>query len=304
MPFHLTPLHQTSVSRRQFLATTIAGACAATFQNSWAGDQPVDGSLVALLADTHIAADPGTILRDVRMADHLQQVVAQIIQAREPQTITILHGDAAMLKGEAGDYKTLGELLTPLASAELLTHVLLGNHDNRVYFRQGLADYGKLGALESKHAAVHDTPAATWVMLDSLDQVNVTPGKLGGEQIAWLAKTLAARPDKPAIVSVHHHPQFNAEGKIGGLTDTAALFEVLVPRKQVKAVVFGHTHNWNIAEHEGIHLVNLPPVAYVFNKTAPSGWVEARVGQKSLALTLRALNGHKQDGEKHVLQWR
>ena len=43
---------------------------------------------------------------------------------------------------------------------------------------------------------------------------------------------------------VHHNPGFL--GKVGGLRDTEALFKVLRPRKQVKAVIYGHTHDWHV----------------------------------------------------------
>jgi 3',5'-cyclic-AMP phosphodiesterase len=38
---------------------------------------------------------------------------------------------------------------------------------------------------------------------------------------------------------------------------------VLVPRRQVKAYVHGHTYRWGLEEHEGIHIVNTRAVAYV-----------------------------------------
>lgn len=297
MPFILPPL-----PRRRFLAAS-AGLAASLAARSWASAEDKPG-YVALLADTHIAAEMATVSRDVNMARHLTAVVEQIVKASQPPLFAILHGDAAFLKGEAGDYKSLGELLEPLGQAGLATYMLLGNHDDRDQFRMGLKQHSGGSALEAKHSLyLKEFPRAHWYTLDSLDKVNVTPGKLGDEQLAWLAKQLDQRADKPAIVSVHHHPQFTGD-KIGGITDTKALFDLLVPRKHVKAVIFGHTHAWGIVQHEGIHLINLPPVGYPFDKAKPSGWVEARVGPDKLRLTLRALNGHKQDGELHELAFR
>jgi 3',5'-cyclic-AMP phosphodiesterase len=297
MPFLLPAL-----SRRQFLVTS-AVAASSLAARGWA-DEAEKPSFVALIADTHIAADRAAVLREVNMTSHLEEVVEQIVKAREPQTFAVLHGDAAMLKGEAGDYKTLGELLAPLGSSGMATYVLLGNHDDRDQFRAGLKDHAGGSALEAKHSLyLKEFPHAHWYTLDSLDRVNVTPGKLGEEQLAWLAKSLDERTDKPAIISVHHHPHFTDE-RNGGITDTKALFEILAPRRHVKAVIFGHTHAWGITERDGIHLVNLPPVAYTFDKTKPSGWVSARVSKDKLSLTLHALHGHKQDGEQRDLPLR
>lgn len=146
---------------------------------------------------------------------------------------------------------------------------------------------------------------ANWFLLDSLDKVNVTPGEVGGEQLDWLARVLDDRKEKPALVAIHHDPQWSAPAKRSGIRDTEKLFDVLVPRKQVKAVFYGHTHVWQRKSHEGIHLVNLPPVAYLFNKEAPNGWVDLRLAESGAVLTLNAFDAkHRQNGEKVELTWR
>jgi hypothetical protein len=74
----------------------------------------------------------------------------------------------------------------------------------------------------------------------------------------------------------------------------------------VKALIYGHTHTWEHKRHEatGIHLINLPPVAYVFNQARPNGWVIARATSDSLELEMRALNpAHEQHGEKIQISW-
>ena len=54
------------------------------------------------------------------------------------------------------------------------------------------------------------------------------------------------------------------------------MFGILRPRKHVKAWIFGHTHQWNVSQDEsGIHLINLPPCAYLFTPGHPNGWVHA-----------------------------
>ena len=102
---------------------------------------------------------------------------------------------------------------------------------------------------------------------------------------------------------IHHNPGIS--GNIG-LKDTAALFEVIRPRKQVKAYIFGHTHVWNVwPDESGIHFVNLPPVGYVFQEGQPSGWVHATLEEKGMRLEMRCLDkAHKVHGQVHNLQWR
>jgi 3',5'-cyclic AMP phosphodiesterase CpdA len=265
-----------------------------------------ESATFALLADTHIAADKEAILREVKMAEHLAKAWEEV-RAAKPAA-ALVHGDVAVLKGEAGDYKTVAELMIPPDGAEMPLHFMLGNHDDRGPFREVLKDHAA-SPIDSKHVALLGAGPVNWLMLDSLDGVNRTPGKLGEEQLLWLTKALNARPDKPAIISVHHNPVWPPKDdpnfKNSALTDTAALFTILQPLKHVKAVIFGHTHDWSVKEREGIHLINLPPVAYVFTKGRPSGWVSAEVRADGMTLVLHALDRtHSQHGEKHVLAWR
>jgi 3',5'-cyclic AMP phosphodiesterase CpdA len=198
----------------------------------------------------------------------------------------------------------LGELLKPLADRHLPVHVTLGNHDDRANFRTGLAQGTARSSLVSRHVSVLDAGRVNWFLLDSLEKVNGTPGELGREQLAWLAKALDARPEKPALVVVHHDPQWSEPAKRTGLIDTESLFDVLVPRKQVKVVIFGHTHRWHRDRHQGIHLINLPPVAYLFDTVSPNGWVEMRLREDGAVLTLHALDvKHRQHGETVELGW-
>ena len=106
------------------------------------------------------------------------------------------------------------------------------------------------------------------------------------------SKALDAHADKPALVVVHHNPQWTAPGKRSGIVDTELLFAQLVPRKHVKAVFFGHTHQWRRDKHEGIHL------------TISAGLAELRKGEMASALfgrSAEALSAAKRNGRNRVV---
>lgn len=301
MAFHLSP-----VSRRRFLGTA-AAASLVTLRLPAAETPRVDPDRWAFLADTHIAADPKQPRNGVVMSDNLQQVLQEILQLDVRPAGAFLNGDCAVTKGEAGDYATLASLLKPLSAGGVPLHMTLGNHDDRANFRAGFEQsLPKQPLLESKHVSVVESRHANFFLLDSLDIVNATPGKLGGEQLGWLAKELDASRDKPAIVFVHHTPEITPpKDKHFGVIDTQAFFDVLLPRKHVKAYVFGHSHNWNTTVHDGLHLVNLPPVAYVFQKGRPNGWVDARLHPDRMTLKLVCLDkAHADHGRTVELRWR
>jgi Icc protein len=293
------PIH---ISRREFITGAIGAAGILSLPEAWADSANRDR--FALFSDTHIAASKDELRIDVNMAQHLQKAVAEVVGLKDKPAAAFVNGDCAYLMGQMGDYATFIELNKPIIESGIPMHMSLGNHDDRSNFWQSVKS-GGAKPLQNKHVSVVESEKANWFILDSLDKTNVTPGLLGSEQIQWLKKALDAHSKKPAIVLSHHQPQLLTSVPVGGLMDTQALLDVLTPRKQVKALIFGHTHHWEIREKEGIHLVNLPPVAYVFQKGDPSGWVDVHLKSDSATLELRSLDtAHSAHGKKHELTWR
>lgn len=302
MPFHLPP-----ISRRAFLAQAalIAASGCQSPSSGAARSRPTDADLWALFSDTHIAADPANITREVRMAAHLEQAAKEVLELLQAPAGVLVNGDCALLKGEPGDYTTFRSLIQPLREARLPVWCALGNHDHRANFIEAFAvQKSEPVAPVDRHVALIDGGRFNWVMLDSLDVTNQTPGLLGAAQLAWLRNALDARPTKPAVVIGHHNIELG-EAKMG-MKDSKELLDLLESRRQVKAFVFGHTHTWKAEKTaSGLHLVNLPPVAYVFDKQYPSGWVKARFDDRGMRLELRSLNpAHPQHGQTLDLPWR
>jgi 3',5'-cyclic-AMP phosphodiesterase len=300
MPIQLPP-----ISRRRFLAGSAVAGVSLIFDHKLFAAQPTDPHSRVLLADTHIAADRNQIGRGVNMTDNFKTVAQEFIALPKRPAGVLINGDCAYNTGEQGDYVTLTELLQPIRQAGPPIHLTLGNHDERNHFWDALTKAKAANRpIADKHVAILRTQRANWLLLDSLETTNVTPGLLGDAQRDWLAKTLDANADKPAIVFAHHNPQ--KDNAPAGLKDTEKFFEVIEPRKQVKAYIFGHTHNWNIEKTAGgVHLINLPPVAYVFEKGKPNGWVYATVQPDSLRLEMHCLDRtHKTHGQVLDLKWR
>jgi hypothetical protein len=300
------PIHLPSVSRREFLRRSLfAGVGLTSASSLLAAARRTDSSSLALLADTHIAADRETVTRNVNMTSHFQTVSKELLALpRRPAGVFVL-GDCAYSSGEKGDYATMTELLSSLQTGQLPVHLALGNHDQRENFWEALQEQAAAKRpMVDRHVAMISTSHVNWFMLDSLEKTLQTPGLLGQAQFGWLEKTLDANRRKPAVILVHHNP--GTAENITGLKDTQALFDIIRPRKQVKAWIFGHTHNWNVVEDSsGIHLVNLPPVAYIFREGNPSGWVHATTRRDGLRLELRCIDPqHKSHGQAVDLKWR
>lgn len=301
MPIHLPPLSRRSFLQRAVLAGTGIACAPSLLAQTPPG---VTANMWALLSDTHIDADPKKVNKTVNMTEHLRTVADQVLSHPERVAGVIVAGDCAFSTGETGDYAQFGRLIEPLRAGGMPVHLALGNHDQREHFWTALeAQRTAQRPVADRQTALIKTELVNWFMLDSLEKTLQTPGALGADQLKWLAATLDANTTTPAIILVHHNP--GLDGNFG-LKDTGALLDVLRPRRQVKAWVYGHTHNWKISQDEsGLHLVNLPPVAYVFREGDPSGWVHATVGVNGMKLKLRCVDPqHKLHGQLVDLKWR
>jgi 3',5'-cyclic-AMP phosphodiesterase len=301
------PLFLPQFSRREFLKrAALAGAALAFVPRNVAAalDRSPDPHTFAFFSDTHIAADPTAKYLGVNMTDHLAACARELADWPVRPAAVIVNGDLAYLMGKPDDYAQFGKLIEPVRALAPV-HLSLGNHDERTHFWSAFpADATAQSAFIHRQTTIFASERANWFLLDTLNHTAMTPGELGRIQLDWLAQELDARPDKPAIIVLHHNPQFAIPTT--GLKDTAALMAVLAPRRQVKLAIFGHTHDWRVSQHQsGIHLVNLPPTAYAFINGRPSGWVRATLAENSAEFELRSLDlKHPEHAQIHHLDWR
>jgi 3',5'-cyclic AMP phosphodiesterase CpdA len=230
------------------------------------------------------------------MAENLRAVVAEILAQRQPPLAAMIDGDLALTDGQDGDYHTLLQLVDPLRAARIPLYLGLGNHDDRAHFRNVLNVEPRADTeVVDKQVGVVDGPDLRLVILDSLDRVNVTPGVLGERQLRWLAQVLDAGTKTPTLVFVHHN-----------LADApSALLAVLASRRQVKVVLFGHTHTWARSRHDGLHLVNLPAVAYPFADDQRLGWCRFSPTAEGAEIVFHRLGEERTDDRPVArLKWR
>jgi 3',5'-cyclic AMP phosphodiesterase CpdA len=249
----------------------------------------------ALLSDTHIAADPQDHYRNFYPTRNLQEVIARI--ACDPPDGLVIAGDLARLKGKTEDYQNLRTLLTPIARRPV--YLGLGNHDDRGGFFRTFGDIcHHPGTLENKHVTLAQAGPVRMIVLDTLLKVNGLLGRLGDSQRTWLETVLQSCDDTPTILFLHHT-------LYGDLLDRRQLLEIIKPQGKIKAVVYGHSHQYEHSEVAGIHLLNLPSTGYTIWSGAPVGWVDAKLTARGGEFTLHALEGDRTlDGHTHTCLWR
>ena len=272
MPFHIWS-SDVRLTRRDFLAgLALGGATLALAEPAPAGDE--EGPWFALVSDTHIPAQTGQKAFGQIPSENLRIVVADILsRPRRPEGV-LINGDLALKDGKPGDYAAFLMLLEPLRRAGLPIHLTLGNHDDRGHFREAIRGVIPAGStVEEKHAGAFEVLGRRFLLLDSLDEVDKVPGRLGEAQLAWLGRELDEHKGVPTVVFVHHPPHSSSRGKKpDALLDGDALLDLVRPRPWVEALVFGHTHRWSETSEAGMDLVNLPAVAYSFLPEQPLGY--------------------------------
>ncbi len=307
MPITLPPL-----TRRDWLKRGTAAAFGSLVA-SQASALEIPEQTWVLFSDTHVAADEALNARGVCMAENLTRCANQVLKIGQKPFGLIINGDCAYLEGISEDYVTFLRCLQPLREQSIQIHCTLGNHDHRTNFLNAVIGPPPPNAerpmqVPDRHVATVTSAQVNWILLDSLDLVNRTPGLLGQPQLVWLERELRNTPDKPTFIVAHHNPQgpIPEGGKPTGMQDSDAMFDLLAAFPKVQGFIYGHTHTWLRSKHEktGLPLINLPPVAYTFDPKRPNGWVIVRVNADRAEFELRALNpAHEQHGEKQVIKF-
>lgn len=308
MPITLPPM-----TRRQILQAAAALAGSATLPGlAWArqdGEARPDPHRIALFSDTHIDLNPATTAgRDsVNMTGYLNRCIRQSLEGRPPAH-AMFCGDLAYLVGKTEDYDQFLTLVIRLLERGVPVHCVMGNHDNYDnFFEAGVSQRPETPPVAGKHIGVVRTERANWLLLDSLIETDTVYGELGEAQQDWLIQTLDGLDDKPVLVMVHHNFDWiQRDGSNWGLRDAGPMFEALSERQNVKAVFYGHSHDWKHSQRDdGLYLVNLPPTAYVFAPGKPNGWVDCQLAEDAATLTLKCIDArHQQHGEEVELAYR
>lgn len=207
------------------------------------------------VSDLHILGEEGRRQHGADTAAILRQAVP-VMNALQPDFI-VASGDLISDESEES-YRRLEALLTPVKAP---VHFLVGNHDDRAAFRRVFRPEGPASAEPICEA--FERGGVRFLLLDS-----VLPGKaegrLAGDQLAWLEAELAAHPDRPAWLFLHHHPLpiYIRWLDALGLQNPEEFLAVLARHPQVEAVCYGHVHQVRRWRYRGVLFQSVPALAF------------------------------------------
>lgn len=208
--------------------------------------------IVAQISDTHIVA-PGKLFRapigetaptgeraygEFDTARHLARAVAGLAALAPQPDMVVVTGDLVD-RGEPAEYEHLRALLAPLS---MPVFVIPGNHDAREPLRQAFAGDGYLPEEGFLQYAIEDFRVRL-VALDTLVPGDHR-GALCDERLAWLDRTLAAAPERPTLLLMHHPPFATGIDFMDryGLEQASGLAAIVARHPQVERILCGHVH--------------------------------------------------------------
>jgi len=215
--------------------------------------------LIAQLSDMHLRPEGQLLYDRIDTARYLERAVAHVLKLDPRPDVAIMTGDLVEA-GKPEEYARLRRLIAPLP---MPVYVIPGNHDRRETMKQALRGFPGIGDdPEFIHYTVDDLPVRL-VMLDS-----VVPGASHGElcaaRLGFLDRALAAAPDKPTIVVLHHAPIACGIAMMDEINlRTADTFAAIIARHpQVERVLCGHHHRPIVARWAGTVVQIAPSVAH------------------------------------------
>ena len=195
--------------------------------------------IIVQLSDLHVRP-PGVLAYGrVPTNDMLREAIEHVNALRPRADVVLATGDLV----HAGDIEEYAMLRQLLAELSMPVYLVPGNHDDRGNLRKVFADSEYLPDTgEYLQYSVEDHP----VRLIGLD--TVIPGKAGGElclhRRAWLEETLAAAPERPTVVFMHHPPfRTNIDHMdVIGLEGAEAMGRLVERHPQIERILCGHLH--------------------------------------------------------------
>ena len=217
--------------------------------------------LIAQITDCHVRPEGKLVYGAIDSAPMLERAVAKL-NGLDPRPDLVLATGDLVDAGQEAEYRRLRAILGRLRMRLLL---LPGNHDRRAPLRAAFPDHPYLAGPEGSCCYAEENGPVRLVALDSMEE-----GKIGGvfdaPRLAWLDRTLAARPDAPTLVFTHHPPfitgiaHMDEYGTIGG-DDLAA---VIARHPQVVRVIAGHVHRSMSVAWAGTLCTTCPSTAHQF----------------------------------------
>jgi len=245
------------------------------------GQYPPARRTILHLSDTHLLAGDVPLGGRYDTAANLKRTLHAVEALQIRPDAIVFTGDLAD-RGQPDAYARLRALVDP-AAERMGARVIwvMGNHDDRASFRQGLRDeLGDVSPIDD----VYWLGGLRVIVLDS-----TVPGHHYGDvsesQLDWLAAELATAAPEGTVLAMHHPPIPSVLDLAVSveLRDQSQLREVL-EGSDVRSILAGHLHYSSTATFAGIPVSVASASCYTQDLNVPVGGTRGRDGARSFNL--------------------
>lgn len=193
-----------------------------------------DPVLLVQLSDLHIGGNENGLDPIPRL-----EAVLEAVRSLPNRPDAVLVSGDLTDDGAAGGYQVAREMLARL---EVPLHVIPGNHDDRRQLREA---FGLPGGGDEP---VNYSARVGELRLIAFDSIvpGQDPGDFPSEQLRWLDQALAAEPEAPTLLALHHPPLSTGIAEWDAINLSAsqrrALGDVIADHPQLLGIVGGHLH--------------------------------------------------------------
>jgi 3',5'-cyclic AMP phosphodiesterase CpdA len=211
--------------------------------------------LIAQVTDIHVGFDRASNPEEFNQ-QRLRAVLERLTQGPNRPDLLIASGDLT----DSGDCESSARVAELLLACPFPVYPMVGNHDSR---EETLAAFP---GTPSEDGFIHyalERDGLRILLLDTFE-----PGRHGGAfcegRKAWLAAELAAHPQTPTLILMHHPPIVSGIKWMDPAPNAGwvrRFSEAVRGRSQIVAIHCGHLHRPLLTSFAGIPLAVAPSVA-------------------------------------------
>ncbi len=237
-------------------------------------------SKLVQITDLHLFQDASGLLAGVPTWDTFRAILDQIDRQHSDFDALIITGDIAQDE-QPRTYHLLREALGErLARCRLIP----GNHDSRPGLKEAFPELFPAAA----RSLTFEWRLGAWKIIGLDSQVTgEVYGGMDSEQRDWLGERLAAEPEMPTLIFVHHPPIAIDVAWLDRppFRDAQALIALVEASPQVKVVCAGHVHQAFEGRIGAAQMLTTPSTCVQFAKRAEMAFDTSAAGYRTFHLS-------------------
>jgi Icc protein len=249
--------------------------------------RPLFIMLIAQISDFHVSSKDKLVFGLVDSRSLVQNAITAVLRLSPLPDVVLITGDLA----DGPDAEVYAFVAEELKRLPMPVYLIPGNHDSRSVMS---ATFPEIPTIEKERFIAYSVEdyAVRLIGLDSTVEGKHT-AEFCERRAVWLEQSLAARPDAPTLLFVHHPPIESGVVAMDflGFDWTRQLKAVVERHRQVIRVACGHHHRSMTASWAGTIVTVAPSTSHQFPSRFGTD-VLPGFASESPGMLLHYWNGH------------